>query len=288
MKKYFSWFIVVALASICVFFTLRQASLKQRNKKLQQELVALDQSVALRDSLIALDAWLLDRIGTDEAMERLMQFSEQNTDSILAVGLAFRIAYLETVAELAQSDNDLVRSKDVQIARLKQANATLEAAVGEQLDQAEQALDSVKSLNQRLEGKLAKAQRELALKEKVKVISFAGLKGATVHYMGEVVDGKANGGGIGIWTTGSVYRGEWRSNLRHGKGSFQWKDGERYEGNYVDGKREGEGTYYWPSGERYEGQWVADQRTGQGTLFDLDGNVRYKGEWLNDVPATTK
>lgn len=288
MKKYISWILVVALASICVFFTLRQASLKQRNNKLQRERVVLDQSLALRDSLIALDAWLLDRIGTDEAMERLTQFSEQNTDSILAVGLAFRMAYLKTVAEFAQSDNELLRSKDVQIARLKQANAMLEATFDEQRDQAEQALDSVGLRYERLEGKLAKAQRELAMKEKVKVISFAGQKGATVHYMGEVVDGKANGGGIGIWTTGSVYRGEWRNNLRHGKGSFQWKDGERYEGNYVDGKREGEGTYYWPSGERYEGQWVADQRTGQGTLFDLDGNVRYKGEWLNDVPATTK
>lgn len=112
------------------------------------------------------------------------------------------------------------------------------------------------------------------------------LQSVEVVFVAQLV--ACRGGGIGIWTTGSVYRGEWRNNLRHGKGSFQWKDGERYGGNYVDGKREGEGTYYWPSGERYEGQWVADQRTGQGTLFDLDGNVRYKGEWLNAVPATTK
>lgn len=288
MKKYISWVLVVTLAAICVFFMLRQASLKQRNAKLQHELAALDQSVALRDSLLALDAWLLDRIGTDEAMERLTQFSEQNMDSILADGLAFRMAYLKTVAEFAQSDNELLRSKEVQIARLIEANTLLETTLREQEDKAKQALGAVKSGLERQEAKLAKAQRELALKEKVKVISFAGQKGATVHYLGEVIDGQANGGGIGIWTTGSVYRGEWRNNLRHGKGSFQWKDGERYEGNYVDGKREGEGTYYWPSGERYEGQWVADQRTGQGTLFDLDGNVRYKGEWLNDVPATTK
>jgi len=120
--------------------------------------------------------------------------------------------------------------------------------------------------------------------EKVQVITFKGLKGTKIHYLGEVKGGKANGNGVGIWITGSVYKGEWRNNIRHGQGIYEWADGERYEGTYVDGKRQGFGKYYWPNGERYEGQWLDDRRNGKGILFDPDSNIKYEGEWREDKP----
>ncbi len=143
------------------------------------------------------------------------------------------------------------------------------------------------SLENRMETMLADMSRkesELGRKERVQVITFNSTKGPRIHYLGEVRDGKAWGGGVGIWSTGSLYRGDWRNNLRHGQGSFEWVDGERYEGTYVNDIREGKGTYHWPSGERYEGQWKNDRRNGQGTLFDMDGNVRFKGDWKDDKP----
>lgn len=288
MKKYISWILVVILAMLGAVFASRQVGLKRENKEWAIKYAAISESVAIRDSLIALDERLFNSLGSEEGIGLLLQFAKQNTDSALMSSVDFRIEYLKIVQEHAQTDSEFIRNKDIQITRLKRLYDVQQVASREQQVLAVKEIDSLRELHVQLEGQVIKMQRELGLKNKVKVISFTGLKSATVHYMGEVVDGKANGGGIGIWTTGSVYRGEWRNNLRHGKGSFQWKDGERFEGDYVDGKREGEGTYYWPSGERYEGQWVADQRTGQGTLFDLDGNVRYKGEWLNDVPANSK
>lgn len=135
-----------------------------------------------------------------------------------------------------------------------------------------------------LSAELDKLRNDLRKQERVKVISFPGQKGATVHYLGEVANGQANGGGIGIWTTGSVYRGDWRNNLRHGQGNFQWADGEKYIGAYVNGKREGMGVYLWPSGDKYDGEWKNDRRNGQGTLYDLDGRIVFSGLWVDDQP----
>lgn len=145
--------------------------------------------------------------------------------------------------------------------------------------------DSIAHELDRLSSALNAKQKEVDRMSRIQVISFTGPKGSKVHYLGEVAEGKANGGGVGIWSTGSVYRGQWRNNLRHGEGTFEWADGERYEGTYVNGVRTGTGTYFWPSGERYEGQWREDRRNGPGTLFDMDGNIRFKGNWKDDKPV---
>jgi hypothetical protein len=145
--------------------------------------------------------------------------------------------------------------------------------------------DSLQNRIESLMAEMARKEKALGSREKVQVISFKSPKGYTIHYLGEVQDGKAHGGGVGIWSTGSVYRGDWRNNLRHGQGTFEWADGERYEGTYVDGIREGQGTYYWPSGDRYEGAWKGDRRNGQGTLYDMDGSIRFQGHWKDDKPV---
>ncbi|MFN3528488.1 MAG: MORN repeat-containing protein [Bacteroidia bacterium] len=243
------------------------------------------EQLGLLDTLLKADEWIMFEGDFDKsraAFEEMLSIASPE----LTKRLEMRIAYFEELFHVGVQENELLGRKDQLIYNQGQRLQKLEA----EADSLEALLASgTKAMEvryQALEKEKQKLEAEMAKKERVKVISFPGSKGATVHYMGEVVDGKANGGGIGIWTTGSIYRGEWRNNLRHGKGSFSWKDGERYEGTYVDGRREGEGTYYWPSGERYEGMWMSDQRNGQETLFDLDGNVRYKGEWKDDKPVT--
>jgi len=129
---------------------------------------------------------------------------------------------------------------------------------------------------------LAQKEKALTRKEKVQVISFRNEKGNLVHYLGEVSNGKANGGGIGIWDTGGIYRGEWRENERHGEGVYEWKDGHRYEGEFEADMRQGQGTYFWSSGEKYEGEWKNSKRNGEGILYDKNNNISYQGPWKND------
>lgn len=138
---------------------------------------------------------------------------------------------------------------------------------------------------ERLIAEINQKEKALSKKQDVQVISFKNDKGDMIHYLGNVENNKATGGGIGIWKTGGLYKGDWQENKRHGEGEYEWSDGHRYQGEFQNDQREGEGTYYWPSGEKYVGEWSEGKRNGQGTLYDQDGNVQYEGKWRNDKIA---
>lgn len=109
-----------------------------------------------------------------------------------------------------------------------------------------------------------------------------GKKNEEVIYLGGTHNGKAEGFGIGVWRSGSVYEGDWVGGQRHGEGVFQWADGERYEGGYINDKRTGQGTYHWQNGQRWTGQWENDMRHGPGVLYETNGKVRVEGTWQKD------
>jgi len=209
----------------------------------------------------------------------------ERSDTALVAPLDARIGALETL--LAQRNNDTtdIDARGLLMGQYRQTLHDLEERTENLQRSLAQRTDSLQGRIEDLVAEMTRKEKELGRKDLVQVISFSSTKGQRIHYLGEVVNGKASGGGVGIWTTGSVYRGQWRNNLRHGEGTFEWVDGERYEGTYVDGVREGFGKYYWPSGDRYEGTWKADRRNGQGTLFDMDGNIRFKGTWKDDKPV---
>ncbi len=217
------------------------------------------------------------------------------------------VAYESILPFLEQREREVV---DNRINRIKsridiQDNEQLEAYIKDSLLTLFQ--DSVEVLSSELEefrrtmgtefqtttSQIINLKKELEMKEQlldrkenVQVISFTNENNVQIYYLGEVKDEMANGGGIGIWTsTGSIYRGEWKDNLRHGKGSFEWVGGERYEGEFIEDIREGQGTYYWPSGERYVGEWENSMRNGYGILYDPDGNIQIEGEWKDDKPV---
>ncbi len=123
-----------------------------------------------------------------------------------------------------------------------------------------------------------------ALSSNIDTLNFVSSTGNQVKYYGKISNGKANGIGVGFWSTGGYYFGEWRNNFRHGKGLYIWKNGDKYHGDFYDDKREGIGTYQWYQGERYEGEWKSNQRSGTGTLYGQDGNIKHKGKWLDDKP----
>lgn len=149
--------------------------------------------------------------------------------------------------------------------------------------------DSLTFALQKSNMKVKALQRQLTQKSFGQYISFRNSKGSEVYYVGQVRNGKANGMGVALLSTGSRYEGGWQNNMRHGDGKFYWTDGQRYEGSYAKDKREGEGTYYWPNGDRYEGQWKDDHRNGNGTFYDKDGKMVASGLWKNDkLTETTK
>lgn len=192
---------------------------------------------------------------------------------------------LQKIVALASNEDSMI--DDIQTLRLllsnsKQQNDSLLA----KYETLEQQLKGTKENQEKeltaLKATINEQKAKLATKDKVQVISFRNDKGNLIHYLGEVRDGKANGGGVGIFDTGGIYKGEWKNNQRHGKGTYEWKDGHKYEGEFVNGEREGQGTYIWLSGEKYVGQWSGGKRNGQGTLYDKDNNISYEGLWLDD------
>lgn len=133
-----------------------------------------------------------------------------------------------------------------------------------------------------LETDLLVKEEESAKAPRIGKLSFKNKNGTEVSYFGEIVNGRANGQGIGTHQTGSVYDGQWQNNLKHGKGIYKWKQGEVYEGGFVNDKREGQGTYLWTNGNKYVGSWRNDRRDGYGTLYDNENKVLLEGTWKND------
>ncbi len=113
-------------------------------------------------------------------------------------------------------------------------------------------------------------------------LNLVSSKGKKFEYLGDIEEEKANGYGIGIYESGSIYKGHWKDNLRHGQGIFTWRDGESYNGGYISDLRHGEGTYIWKNGEKYIGGWKEDKRHGNGRVYKKNGKVKSSGTWAND------
>lgn len=210
---------------------------------------------------------LLDSVETDN--EQIIEQRISNLELIMATNG-------ESLDELQRFKFQLNKERQILKELEQQKQSEQKKLIGQR--------DSLNNALIQLKSELIRKEKEVSKKEKVQVITFKSSKGNKIYYLGEVENNKANGGGVGIWSTGSVYKGDWLDNLRHGKGIYEWEDGVTYEGDFNYGKREGQGIYKWPSGERYEGEWKDDKRNGQGTLFDIDGNIRYKGIWQDDKP----
>ncbi len=114
------------------------------------------------------------------------------------------------------------------------------------------------------------------------ILNLTSSKGKKFQYIGQTKNGNAEGFGVGIFETGSIYKGYWQNNFRHGKGIFTWKDNEHYEGEFNNDKRDGYGEYHWKNGEVYKGFWKNDQRHGEGKLFKKNGKLKKEGIWQND------
>lgn len=95
--------------------------------------------------------------------------------------------------------------------------------------------------------------------------TFKDADGKDFTYTGEVVDGKPNGKGTGLYEYGT-YTGEYKNGLRQGKGTFESKNGSnKYEGSFYEDKYHkgkltltADGSYFegtFRNGQPYNGKW---------------------------------
>ncbi|WP_299461528.1 hypothetical protein [uncultured Microscilla sp.] len=113
-------------------------------------------------------------------------------------------------------------------------------------------------------------------------VTFTNKKGTKVYYVGNVTAKKANGQGVGLYSNGKRYEGNWKNNLHHGYGILYWPDGEYYDGDFQLGQRHGKGSYHWPSGDKFVGEWKNDKRNGRGIFYKKNGKIVAKGIWQDN------
>jgi len=109
-------------------------------------------------------------------------------------------------------------------------------------------------------------------------------------------DGKKNGKGVRVWSSGDRYEGEWCQDYQHGVAVLRKEKGGRFEGRFRWGQKSGPATETWgnvlsvpfvcPLGYRhdgrglctYEGRYKDGHFHGVGTFTCVDGR-RYEGTW---------
>ncbi|HEY9000839.1 MAG TPA: protein kinase [Mucilaginibacter sp.] len=105
------------------------------------------------------------------------------------------------------------------------------------------------------------------------------------YYEGEYKNGLTDGYGTYISANGDKYIGDFANGNQTGQGTMYYNrddefKGDRYTGNWYNGAFSGKGTYYWHDGKVYEGDWVNSKQSGQGTMTFTDGS-KYVGAWSN-------
>lgn len=268
-----------------MFITSKNKNTKPSDEilEIKQGLKDINQNNQTLLAILAADDLLISRTNPQKALEQYQAIYD-DAEGQLQNSISSRIKYTQEIINSEEDDEITKINLRSQLANQQDEIDSITRYV-DSLKRSELVQNTLRTKQiDSLQQKLAQQEKELARKEAKQVISFTNENGNLIHYLGEVKNGKANGGGIGIWNTGSIYKGEWKDNMRHGKGEFKWADGQVYEGEFKNDMRSGKGTYYWPSGEKYVGEFANNRMNGKGTLFDPDGNKEYEGEWKNDKP----
>ncbi|MFN2262281.1 MAG: hypothetical protein ABR595_09485 [Psychroflexus sp.] len=277
---YVTFFLLITIVPSLIWLMTKNNSESGLNK-LKNEISKKETEINLLNQILEADGvWIYDR-DLENAIKNLKSIDNNSKSETIQN----RIAALQKLEKEFDSDSNSVEQYRYQIQSQEKSLEKFEMERDSLRNILTSDLDSIKNYSDSLVQVIAQKNQALARKDDIQVISFKSENGDEVHYLGEVKNGKANGGGIGIWRTGSIYRGKWKNNKRHGTGTFEWADGQKYEGDFENDDRTGVGTYYWPSGERYEGEFKNNRREGFGTLFDPDGNISFEGEWKDDKPV---
>lgn len=276
-RKAFSIVTTVLLVGAIAYGTYNHLRVQKLESTLAEKEMANEAALtAMTEAgeINSIDQMLVDGDEYSKALEAY-QNKYQSEEAIQKEQLKWRMALAEKMLALKQiAKNEALAAKN-----LDKEDAEASVLANEiQLNQK----DSLQFALEKSKMQLKRLRKQLQNKSEGEYLTFKTHKGSKLHYVGHVNNGKANGYGVAILSTGSRYQGYWKDNLRHGEGTFYWSDGEYYVGEYKNDKRHGLGTYYWPNGEKYVGSWENDKRYGLGTFYAKDGSVVAKGTWEND------
>jgi hypothetical protein len=90
---------------------------------------------------------------------------------------------------------------------------------------------------------------------------------------------------VGSWADpdGNTYIGEYLDGSANGQGTFTWaRGGSYYVGEFRNGQFSGEGTYKNPYGDVYVGGFSAGKSFGKGKLISSKGYPLVEGLWMDD------
>ena len=98
------------------------------------------------------------------------------------------------------------------------------------------------------------------------------------NYIGQAINGKANGKGNFYGINGDRYEGDWRNGKQEGKGIYYfntepWK-GDRYEGDWRNDKKDGKGIFYLPNGDRRVGDFANGREIGLHVTITRNGEIK--------------
>ena len=97
-------------------------------------------------------------------------------------------------------------------------------------------------------------------------------------YLGEFIDGVANGPGKFMTKNGNVYKGFWTDNKLNGIGFITWENGKSYTGEINKGIFNGIGELYYKNGNIYRGEFKNGRMDGIGKI-DYKNKKVYMGEF---------
>ena len=262
---------------IASFYFLKHRQIRQRLDVIEKEQTAFQQQRALQEQLLQIDSML---VAGENYQEALQAYSTQLNAPIEDdfMGIELRVALTKKLQQLHYQNAmyEHGNASEPLLDSLAAANAEMTMA------KQQVRMDSIGFALEKAKVQLARMKQQLGKSASGTYLTFSTSKGTTLHYVGAVKEGKANGYGVAILSSGSRYEGQWKDNHRHGEGNFYWPDGERYEGSFKNDKRSGNGTYYWPNGERFVGLWEDDARTGEGVFYGKKGDVVASGLWEGD------
>ena len=279
ISLYIASVIIVGCLIAIFFISKRKNHFKEEAQSKAAKLENLEQQSALyKQKSMADELFIAGKY--EDAMDIYLKIEDSIDDR------SFMNSRKATIARFNSLRSELDSTQSMSSSQIARMEREMDKRIDEVEKKYEEKIESIKddlnkkiaSLNQEIEQK----ENQLQNKAELGRLTFYNVNGTKIAYFGEVKFGKANGEGVGHYSSNSVYDGDWKNNMKHGKGTYKWVDGHKYVGEYVNDKREGKGIYYWNTGEKYEGQWKDDKRNGQGTLYDKDGNVKLEGEWKND------
>ena len=96
-------------------------------------------------------------------------------------------------------------------------------------------------------------------------------------YVGEWVEGTANGFGVYTEEKVSRYEGNFEGFIKNGKGTEKFMTGDLYQGHYLDGRFHGFGEYYWKNGNIYKGEFRNGLKEGHGVWTKANSGESYEG-----------